>query len=86
LRETDLGRPFRLVLAFDQRSLDLPADARLTKINLVRQLIDRCAGGETRSAGAAGKDLGPATCWHVTWEPRQVSHVGFEIPIDLIFK
>jgi len=53
LRETDLGRPFRLVLAFDQRSLDLLADARLTKINLVRQLIDRYYGGRAPAAKRA---------------------------------
>jgi hypothetical protein len=53
LRETDLGRPFRLVLAFDQRSLDLPADARLTKINLVRQLINRYYKGRAPAAKRA---------------------------------
>lgn len=53
LQETDLGRPFRLALAFDQRSLDLPADARLTKINLVRQLIDRYYEGHAPAAKRA---------------------------------
>jgi hypothetical protein len=47
LPEPDLEHLFRVVLAFDQRSLDLPADARLTKINLVRHLIDRYYEGHS---------------------------------------
>ena len=41
LPEPDLEHLFRVVLAFDHRGFGLPADGRLTKINLVRRLIDR---------------------------------------------
>jgi hypothetical protein len=40
LPEPDLEHLFRVVLAFDHAGFDLPADARLTKLNLARQLID----------------------------------------------
>lgn len=41
LPEPDLEHLFKVVLAFDQRSFDLPVDTSSTKINLVRRLIDR---------------------------------------------
>jgi hypothetical protein len=47
LPEPDLEHLFRVVLAFDQRSLDLPADARVTKVNLVRRLIERYYEGHS---------------------------------------
>ena len=47
LPEPDLEHLFRVVLAFDHRGFDLPADARSTKIDLARQLIDRYYEGHS---------------------------------------
>ena len=47
LPEPDLEHLFRVVLAFDHRGFDLPADARSTKINLARRLIDRYYEGHS---------------------------------------
>jgi hypothetical protein len=47
LPEPDLEHLFRVVLAFDHRGFGLPADGRLTKINLVRRLIDRYYEGHS---------------------------------------
>jgi hypothetical protein len=45
LPEPDLERFFRIILAFDQTDVELPADAAAIKIELVRRLIDRCYEG-----------------------------------------
>ena len=47
LPEPDLEHLFRVVLAFDHRGFDLPADARTTKINLARGLIERYYEGHS---------------------------------------
>ena len=47
LPEPDLEHLFRVVLAFDDRGLDLPADIRSTKIELVRRLIDHYYEGHS---------------------------------------
>ena len=47
LPEPDLEHLFRVVLAFDDRGLDLPADIRSTKIELVRRLIDHYYEGRS---------------------------------------
>ncbi len=45
LPEPELERFFRMILAFDQTDVELPADAAAIKIELVRRLIDRCYEG-----------------------------------------
>ena len=45
LPEPELERFFRMILAFDQADVELPADAAAIKIELVRRLIDRCYEG-----------------------------------------
>jgi hypothetical protein len=47
LPEPDLEHLFRVVRAFDDRGLDLPADIRSTKIELVRRLIARYYEGHS---------------------------------------
>ena len=47
LPEPDLEHLFRVVLAFDDRGFDLPADIRSTKIELVRRLIDHYYEGRS---------------------------------------
>ena len=47
LPEPDLEHLFRVVLAFDDRGLDLPADIRSIKIELVRRLIDHYYEGHS---------------------------------------
>jgi hypothetical protein len=47
LPEPDLEHLFRVVRAFDHRGFELPADARLTKITVVRCLIDRYYEGRS---------------------------------------
>ena len=47
LPEPDLEHLFRVVLAFDDRGLDLPADIRSIKIELVRRLIDHYYEGRS---------------------------------------
>ena len=47
LPEPDLEHLFRVVLAFDDRGFDLPADIRSTKIELVRRLIDHYYEGHS---------------------------------------
>jgi hypothetical protein len=54
LLQTDRGVPepelehlFQVVLLFDQRGLELPAESRANKIELVRQLIDRYYEGRS---------------------------------------
>jgi hypothetical protein len=47
LPEPDLEHLFRVVRAFDDRGLDLPADMRSTKIELVRRLIARYYEGHS---------------------------------------
>ncbi len=53
LPEPDLEHLFRVVLAFDERGIELPAQARSTKINLVRDLIDRYYEGHSPEAKRA---------------------------------
>jgi hypothetical protein len=53
LPEPDLEHLFKMVLAFDERSFDLPAEARATKIQLVRDLIDRYYEGHSPEAKSA---------------------------------
>lgn len=53
LPEPDLEHLFRVVLAFDERSFELPAEARATKISLVRDLIDRYYEGHSADAKRA---------------------------------
>lgn len=47
LPEPDLEHLFKLILAFDQIGFDLPAEARSTKIKLVRRLIHRYYEGHS---------------------------------------
>lgn len=47
LPEPDLEHFFKVILAFDERGFDLPADARSTKIRLVQHLIDRYLEGHS---------------------------------------
>jgi hypothetical protein len=53
LPEPDLEHLFKVVLAFDERSFELPAEARATKISLVRDLIDRYYEGHSPEAKRA---------------------------------
>jgi hypothetical protein len=53
LPEPDLEHLFKVVLAFDERSFELPAEARATKISLVRDLIDRYYEGHSADAKRA---------------------------------
>ena len=60
LVEADRGLPepvlehlFKVVLAFDERSFELPPEARATKISLVRDLIDRYHEGHSPDAKRA---------------------------------
>jgi len=64
LVETDLGLPepdlehfFKVLLEFDERGFDPPADARSTKISLVRRLIDRYHEGHAPAAKARALEL-----------------------------
>jgi hypothetical protein len=50
LPEPDLEHLFKVVLAFDERSFELPAEARATKISLVRDLVDRYYEGHSPDA------------------------------------
>ncbi len=45
LPEPELERLFKLILAFDHYSFELPAEARKTKVALVRRLVDRYLEG-----------------------------------------
>ena len=45
--EPDLEHLFKVVLAFDERSFELPEEARATKVSLVRDLIDRYYEGHS---------------------------------------
>ena len=47
LPEPDLEHLFKLVLVFDERGFELPADARATKISLVERLIERYYEGHS---------------------------------------
>lgn len=47
LPEPELEHLFKVVLAFDERSFELPAEARSTKVSLVRDLIDRYYEGHS---------------------------------------
>ena len=47
LPEPDLEHLFKVVLAFDERSFELPEEARATKVSLVRDLIDRYYEGHS---------------------------------------
>lgn len=53
LPEPELEHLFRVVLTFDERGIELPAQARSTKINLVRDLIDRYYEGYSPEARRA---------------------------------
>lgn len=53
LPEPDLEHLFKVVLAFDERSFELPAEARATKISLVRDLVDRYYEGHSPDAKRA---------------------------------
>ena len=53
LPEPDLEHLFKVVLAFDQRSFELPDEARATKVSLVRDLIDRYYEGHSPEAKRA---------------------------------
>jgi hypothetical protein len=53
LPEPDLEHLFKVVLAFDERSFELPAEARATKISLVRDLLDRYYEGHSPDAKRA---------------------------------
>jgi hypothetical protein len=53
LPEPDLEHLFKLVLAFDERSFELPEAARVTKVSLVRDLIDRYYEGHSPEAKRA---------------------------------
>ena len=50
LPEPDLEHLFKVVLAFDEISFSLPAEARATKIHLVRDLLDRYYEGHPPEA------------------------------------
>lgn len=50
LPEPDLEHLFKVILAFDQRSFDVPVDGSSTKITLVRRLIDRYYEGHSPAA------------------------------------
>lgn len=53
LPEPDLEHLFKVVLAFDERSFELPTEARATKISLVRDLVDRYYEGHSPDAKRA---------------------------------
>jgi hypothetical protein len=53
LPEPELEHLFKVVLAFDERSFELPPEARSTKISLVRDLIDRYYEGHSPEAKRA---------------------------------
>ena len=53
LPEPDLEHLFKVVLAFDERGFQLPAESRTTKIHLVRNLIDRYYEGHPPEAKRA---------------------------------
>lgn len=53
LPEPDLEHLFKVVLAFDERSFELPEAARATKVSLVRDLIDRYYEGHSPEAKRA---------------------------------
>jgi len=57
LPEPDLEHLFQVMLAFDERGIDVPADSRSTKINLVRCLIDRYHEGHAPAAKARALEL-----------------------------
>jgi hypothetical protein len=53
LPEPELEHLFKVVVAFDELSFQLPVESRTTKINLVRDLIDRYYEGHSPEAKRA---------------------------------
>jgi hypothetical protein len=65
LPEPELEHLFKVILAFDRSGVALPTDARATKIDVVRRLVDLYYEGQPRSA----KEKALAQLTEITGDP-----------------